>query len=293
MKSNFTNSILESVYGYYADTKNYINESLNEEAYSIVVSGDMLKDIMDQVQSGVFEQDGDYYKIPTTGNSTFCISPNGDAMIEDMTGDIHSVDIDNRAKEQILNMVHPTEYVDELSESTDETDMYDTQANAKPDTANFAAQGMGQIHENKQKNTNRKMKKTTRNISEARIRKILDIMMNESIDLDGNGLDPETFEDDYDMEQDYFRSPDADGMDVDSTETPDSTGDEEFYDDFLANPAEESFETTDDDFETNPEEEDVDQLLSDKEEGDMQQRQEDLLNYVTENWNHHANKLIL
>ena len=118
-------------------------------------------------------------------------------MIEDMTGDIHSVDIDNRAKEQILNMVHPTEYVDELSESTDETDMYDTQANAKPDTANFAAQGMGQIHENKQKNTNRKMKKTTRNISEARIRKILDIMMNESIDLDGNGLDPETFEDDY------------------------------------------------------------------------------------------------
>ena len=104
------------------------------------------------------------------------------------------------------------------------------------------------------------------------------------------GLDPEVGEDEYQTTQDYLNSPDGEGMPVDNL-----GGDEEFYDDFLANPAEEEFipEETPNDapMETIPE--NYDELLESKNKVDMEEKQNKLLSFITENWDNHANSLIL
>jgi len=92
----------------------------------------------------------------------------------------------------------------------------------------------------------------------------------------------------YEMEQDYFRGPDSEGMPVDNL-----GGDEEFYDDFFENPAEESFpeeEPIDKPTEDIPET--YDELLESKNKVDMEEKQNKLLNFITENWDNHANNLI-
>lgn len=104
------------------------------------------------------------------------------------------------------------------------------------------------------------------------------------------GLDPEVGEDDYQMTQDYLNSPDDEGMPVDNL-----GGDEEFYDDFLSNPAEEEFipeeDPNDMPMETIPEP--YDELLESKNKVDLKEKQDKLLSFITENWDNHANSLIL
>ena len=112
------------------------------------------------------------------------------------------------------------------------------------------------------------------------------------------GLDPEVGEDEYQMTQDYLNSPDGEGMPVDNL-----GGDEEFYDDFLSNPAEESFPEEHDedhpDFEhagwphDSSSDLEYDQLLENKNKVDMEEKQNQLLSFITENWDNHANSLIL
>lgn len=98
----------------------------------------------------------------------------------------------------------------------------------------------------------------------------------------------EVGEEPYEMEQDYFRGSDSEGMPVDNL-----GGDEEFYDDFFENPAEESFpeeEPIDKPTEDIPET--YDELLESKNKVDMEEKQNKLLNFITENWDNHANNLI-
>ena len=112
------------------------------------------------------------------------------------------------------------------------------------------------------------------------------------------GLDPEVGEDEYQMTQDYLNSPDGEGVPVDNL-----GGDEEFYDDFLSNPAEESFPEEHDedhpDFEhagwpyDSSNDLEYDQLLENKNKVDMEEKQNKLLTFITENWDNLANSLIL
>ena len=104
------------------------------------------------------------------------------------------------------------------------------------------------------------------------------------------GLDPEAGEDDYQMTQDYLNSPDGEGMAVDNL-----GGDEEFYDDFFSNPAEEEFipEEDPDDMPMETIPENYDELLESKNKADMEEKQNKLLTFITENWDNHANRLIL
>jgi hypothetical protein len=102
------------------------------------------------------------------------------------------------------------------------------------------------------------------------------------------GLDPEVGEDNYQMEQDYLNSPENEGMPVYNITYPI----EQEYDDFFApeeNPAEEAFpeETPNEEIPEN-----YDQLLESKNKVDMEEKQNKLLTFITENWNNHANNLI-
>lgn len=111
--------------------------------------------------------------------------------------------------------------------------------------------------------------------------------------MESMGLDPEVGEDQYEMEQDYFRGPDSEGMPVDNL-----GGDEEFYDDFFENPAEEEFDEDHPDFENagfpydSSRDLEYDQLLESKNKVDMEEKQNKLLTFITENWDNHANNLI-
>ena len=106
------------------------------------------------------------------------------------------------------------------------------------------------------------------------------------------GLDPEVGEGEYEMTQDYLNSPDGDGMPIDSLGDDTTNSIEKEYDDFFApeeNPAEDAFpgeEPTEEIPET------YDQLLESKNKVDMEEKQNKLLTFITENWNNHANNLI-
>ena len=117
------------------------------------------------------------------------------------------------------------------------------------------------------------------------------------------GLDPEVGEDDYQMTQDYLNSPDGEGMPIDNDTTNPI---EQEYDDFFSpeeNPAEESFPEEHDedhpDFENagwpydSSRDLEYDQLLESKNKADMEEKQNKLLTFITENWDNHSNSLIL
>ena len=99
--------------------------------------------------------------------------------------------------------------------------------------------------------------------------------------------DPEVGADEYEEQQDMFRN--NPGLPMD--EPMGANGDEQFYDDFLSNPAEQSFPTEEPEA-MGEDEIDLDSLLENKEEEDLVEKQDKLLNFITENWNHHANNLI-
>jgi len=116
------------------------------------------------------------------------------------------------------------------------------------------------------------------------------------------GLDPEVGEDEYEMTQDYLNSPDGEGMPIDNDTTNPI---EQEYDDFFSpeeNPAEDEFPDEHDedhpDFENagwpydSSRDLEYDQLLESKNKVDMEEKQNKLLTFITENWDNHANSLI-
>lgn len=141
------------------------------------------------------------------------------------------------------------------------------------------------------------MNKTVRKINKDQLAEmvanITKQVIKESFDFTPNGLNPEASEDEYSEAQDYFR--DNPGMPMD--EPNGENGDEEFYDDFLSNPAESSFPTEEPGDESGEDgigadEIDLDSLLESKEAESLTERQDKLLNFITENWDNHANNLI-
>lgn len=105
------NTILESVYNYYTDSSNYINESLEEEAYSVTVDDRMFNEIMDMVANNVFEDVGNgHILIPTMGSYTFHITPAHECYLDDENGNEHEVEIDENRLQQILNAIQEPQY---------------------------------------------------------------------------------------------------------------------------------------------------------------------------------------
>lgn len=79
------------------------------------------------------------------------------------------------------------------------------------------------------------MSKNIRTLNEAQLCDLVTNITKQCL-MESMGLDPESGEDEYGMEQDYFNSPDN-VADSHGSDVPD----EEFYDDFFDNPAEEAF----------------------------------------------------
>ena len=130
------------------------------------------------------------------------------------------------------------------------------------------------------------MEKTIKKLKEAQLCNLISNITKQYI-MESMGLGSEVGEDQYEMEQDYFNNPDSDGTPIDDL------GDDEFYDDFFENPAEESFSDNETiDTPSNGEIDDYDALLESKEKEDLSEKQTKLLTYITENWDNHANNLI-
>lgn len=119
------------------------------------------------------------------------------------------------------------------------------------------------------------------------------------------GLDPEVGEDEYQMTQDYLNSPDGEGMPVDNLGDDNLNPIEKDYDDFFnpeVNPAEDEFPEEHDedhpDFENagwpydSSRDLEYDQILENKNKADMEEKQNNLLTFITGNWDNHANSLI-
>ena len=167
---------------------------------------------------------------------------------------------------------------EDLEESANEGDEY-IPSDVKPD---ISQDGLpkGLVKEGITiKNSNKMSKKVTKINEQQLVKMISDITkrcINESM-----GLDPEAGEDEYETEQEYFNGPDGNGMPLDDVN-------DEYEDWFPENPAEESFsdDTAGDEFN------EYDELLESKEKENLQEKQEKLLTFITENWNNHANNLI-
>ena len=130
------------------------------------------------------------------------------------------------------------------------------------------------------------MEKTIKKLNEAQLCNLISNITKQYI-MESMGLGSEVGEDQYEMAQDYFNSPDSDGTPIDDL------GDDEFYDDFFENPAEESFSDDETiDAPSNGEFDDYDALLESKEKEDLSKKQTKLLTYITENWDNHVNNLI-
>ena len=99
---------------------------------------------------------------------------------------------------------------------------------------------------------------------------------------------PEVGADEYEQQQDFLKN--NPGLPMD--EPMGDNGDEQFYDDFLTNPAEQSFPTEEPGETLGEDEIDLDNLFEAKEEEELAERQDKLLNFITENWDNHANNLI-
>lgn len=111
------------------------------------------------------------------------------------------------------------------------------------------------------------------------------------------GLDPEVGEDEYQMTQDYVNSPEGEGMSLDNLDG----GIEQDYDDFFkpeVNPAEYAFDGEQSEFDNTElpsdsnQDLEYDQLLENKNKVDMEEKQNKLLTFITENWDNHINSLI-
>lgn len=168
----------------------------------------------------------------------------------------------------------PWEKYGDLEESANEEDMYDIQSNEKPDVAQDGLP-TGLVKEGiKEKNTIKMNKKVTKINEQELVKMITDITkrcLNESLGFEPEGENNE-----------YIHTPEMNG--------PDNNIETEYQDWFPENPAEESFpeELSNDE----PMGDDYNALLENKEREDMQEKQEKLFSFITENWNNHANNLI-
>lgn len=130
------------------------------------------------------------------------------------------------------------------------------------------------------------MSKNIRTLNEAQLCDLVTNITKQCL-MESMGLDPECGEDEYGMEQDYFNSPDN-VADSHGSDVPD----EEFYDDFFDNPAEEAFGNDTDSELDSYDDGGYDTLLENKEKEDLAEKQEKLFTFITENWDNHANNLI-
>ncbi len=132
------NPILNEVYNYYTNEKNYLNETITEEGYGLVVDNNMFVDLMDMVQTGTFEEiENGHYLIPIGNNSTFHYVANGDCYIDDERGNEYDVVIDDAKLNDLARALNPQYKM--VSESTDEGDLYSIDSenpnDVKPDIA--------------------------------------------------------------------------------------------------------------------------------------------------------------
>ena len=109
--------------------------------------------------------------------------------------------------------------------------------------------------------------------------------------------DPEVGADEYEEQQGILSGPEGDGMAMDPlNDTLGDNSDESFYDDFLTNPATEAFPGDNDEM-SNGEafpgnDYNFDTLLENKAKEELIEKQNKLFNFITENWDNHANNLI-
>lgn len=395
-KNKLTENILSSIYNYYTNEKNYLNESICEDDYSVVMDDNLFNDVMDMVQTGtVQETESGHYLIPTKDGNTFHFILNGDSYMDDERGNEYDVILDEKQKNELLqtlmpnysmvmennnnpftnvetepngifsrftlkdgvpmedglNAVHTAvekarqrrdQHIKDAEAEEEYNDRYNDpeyrekarnywqnrydnmaephgfgtsgtlsmgleEMEAKGDIAHFEAIGHGDAtleEDDNQEITNNSdldMKQMNESKMEALVKRITRNVLNESF-----GLDPEAGEDRYQEEQDYFNNPENEGKPMDGNGENDlpfeenemdellsqydnkEGGDEEFYDDFLSNPTEESFPE-----EENPAHMDeTDTLWESKENEELVEKQNKLLSFITENWNHHANNLI-
>lgn len=134
------------------------------------------------------------------------------------------------------------------------------------------------------------MSKNIRTLNEAQLCDLVTNITKQCL-MESMGLDPESGEDEYGMEQDYFNSPDSVGDNAGDSYGSD-VPDEEFYDDFFDNPAEEAFGDDTDSELDSYDDGGYDTLLESKEKEDLAEKQEKLFTFITENWDNHANNLI-
>jgi len=108
---NIKNPILESVYNYYTNKKNYIKENLNEEGYCIEVDDTMFNDIIDMIETGTYtENEPGHILIPTEGGYTLNIEPNGEIYLDDERGNEMEATIDPQKLSQIMNLIKSKDY---------------------------------------------------------------------------------------------------------------------------------------------------------------------------------------
>lgn len=103
--------ILNEVFNYYTNKKNYLNESLEEEGQCVVMDEQLFSDVMDMVQKGVYEnmEDGQIL-IPTMGSYTLHITPSGECYLDDEYGNENEVQIDQAQLSQIMQSIKSSQY---------------------------------------------------------------------------------------------------------------------------------------------------------------------------------------
>lgn len=108
---NIKNPILESVYNYYTNKKNYLKETINEEGYCIEVDDTMFNDIIDMIETGTYaENEPGHILIPTEGGYTLNIEPNGEIYLDDERGNEMEATIDPQKLSQIMNLIKSKDY---------------------------------------------------------------------------------------------------------------------------------------------------------------------------------------
>ena len=105
------NPILESVYNYYTNANNYLNESLTEDGYCITVDDRLFNDLMDMIHTGTYDEvENGHILIPTEGGYTFHITPNSELYLDDERGNELEAQIDPQKLSQLMQAIRTPQY---------------------------------------------------------------------------------------------------------------------------------------------------------------------------------------
>ena len=105
------NPILESVYNYYTNANNYLNESLTEEGHCITVDDRLFNDLMDMIQTGTYDEvENGHIIIPTEGGYTFHITPNSEIYLDDERGNELEAEIEPQKLTQLMKAIRTPQY---------------------------------------------------------------------------------------------------------------------------------------------------------------------------------------